>query len=139
MANVGLFAEDKNPAFVPDFLLSLDVRPVEGNIRDKENHSYYVWLFGKPPDLILEIVSDRRGGEATHTMRAYARMGVPFYVIYDPDNHLSHDVLRAFGLNRGKYEPIDPTWFPELRLGLKFWDGEFQGYRSTWLRWCDKK
>jgi hypothetical protein len=59
-ANVGLFAEPKNPAFVPDFLLSLDVKLREGDPRAKENHSYYIWLFGKPPDPILEIVSDRR-------------------------------------------------------------------------------
>jgi Uma2 family endonuclease len=138
-ANLGLFAEPKNPAYVPDFLLSLDRKLREGDSRDKETHSYYIWLYGKAPDLILEIVSDRKGGEATHKMHAYAQMGVPFYVIYDRDNRLRGSVLRAFCIHGKNYEPIDPAWFPDLRLGLKFWEGEFQGYRRTWLRWDDKK
>lgn len=138
-ANVGLFAEPKNPAFVPDFLLSLGVKTGEGDLRAKENHSYYVWKFGKPPDLILEVVSDRRGGEDGYKLRAYARMGVSFYVIYDPDDLLGGGVLRAFAIHRQSYEPFDPTWIPELRLGLKFWEGEFQGWRRNWLRWCDEQ
>jgi len=138
-ANVGLFAEPKNPAFVPDFLLSLDVKFGEGDFSAKENHSYYVWKYGKFPDLILEVVSDRRGGEDGYKMRAYARMGVPFYVIYDPDDLLGGGVLRAFGIHRKQYEPIDPTWMPDVRLGLKFWEGEFQGMRRAWLRWCDEQ
>lgn len=137
LANVGLFAESKKPPLVPDFLLSLEVSAAS-DLRAKENRSYFMWIFGKPPDVVVEIVSDRRGGEADVKMRAYARIGVVFYVIYDPDDLLEGGVLRAFTLNRRRYEAIDPRWLPEVGLGLVLWPGAFEGPTQTWLRWCDR-
>ena len=61
-----------------------------------------------------------------------------FYVIHDPDDLLAGGMLRAFVLQRGKYEPVDPGWFPEVTLGLTLWQGTFEGQQQTWLRWCDR-
>ena len=41
-ANVGVFPERRNPAIVPDVLLSLDVQ-VHEHWWDKEHRSYFVW------------------------------------------------------------------------------------------------
>jgi light-regulated signal transduction histidine kinase (bacteriophytochrome) len=42
--------------------LSLGIKPKK--ISDKkETHSYFVWLYGKPPDLVVEVVSNKKGGE----------------------------------------------------------------------------
>ena len=60
-ANVGVFVQVRNPAIVPDMFLSLDVEVAEDWWR-KEHRSYFVWEFGKPPDLVLEIVSNTEGG-----------------------------------------------------------------------------
>ena len=47
---------------MPDLLLSLGVE--SGEVSEvKETHSYFVWLFGKPPDEVVEIVSNQKGGE----------------------------------------------------------------------------
>jgi hypothetical protein len=137
LANVGFFHTYREPALVPNILLSLDVQ-LAGSPHAKESHSYFQWLMGKAPDVVIEIVSDRRGDEEGTKMRAYARLGVPFYLIFDPDNILDSGVLRAFGLMRKKYEPIEPDWFPEVGLGLKLWQGTFEDWTNTWLRWCDK-
>ncbi len=58
-ANVGIFAQVRNPAIVPDMFLSLDVEVAEDWWR-KEHRSYFVWEFGKPPELVQEaqICSD---------------------------------------------------------------------------------
>jgi Uma2 family endonuclease len=138
MANVAWFYSNKKPAVVPDALLSVDVEPV-ADVRTKEGRSYFQWLRGKPPDVIIEIVSDRRGGEETHKMRLCARQGVPIYVIFDPANRLGGGVLRAFALDAvsGQYQPTDPSYFPKVGLGLKLWTGVFEGQHQTWLRWCD--
>ena len=82
-ANVGVFPEPRNPAIVPDMFLSLDVQVAE-NWWDKAHRSYFVSVFGKPPDLVVEIVSNREGDEVGRKRRRYARMGVGYYVIYDP-------------------------------------------------------
>ena len=58
-ANVGVFVEARNPAIVPDVFVSLDVQ-VADNWWDKRHRSYFVWEFGKPPELVVEIVSNRK-------------------------------------------------------------------------------
>jgi Uma2 family endonuclease len=138
LANVGLFYASGQPPLVPDCLLSLDVAP-RGDLQAKENRSYFVWIVAKVPEVIVEIVSDRRGGEEDIKLDAYARMGVLFYIIHDPQNVLAHGALRAFALQRGKYEPIDPKWLPEVGLGLTLWEGAFEAAQQTWLRWCDRE
>ena len=72
-------------------------------------------------------------------MKAYARQRVLFYVIYDPNNLLHGGVLRAYVLQRNKYEPAEPRWLPEIGLGLVLWEGIFEGQQQTWLRWCDQE
>ncbi|MGH2413303.1 MAG: Uma2 family endonuclease, partial [Microcystaceae cyanobacterium] len=60
-ANVGIFSADEQPAIVPDVFLSLDVQVPE-NWWEKQNRSYLMWKFGKPPDVVIEIVSNKEGG-----------------------------------------------------------------------------
>jgi Uma2 family endonuclease len=137
LANVGLFNVSAQPPLVPDCMLSLDVSAAE-DLRAKENRSYFRWVIGKGPEVVIEIVSDRRGGEDTLKKQQYANVGVLFYVIFDPDNLLGGGVLRAYVLERGKYVPIDPGWFEEVGLGLTLWTGRYEGAQGTWLRWCDR-
>jgi hypothetical protein len=138
MANVGYFYGYRRPPLVPDMFLALDAVP-SGDLHTKEGHSYFQWLQGKPPNVVIEIVSDRRGGEEGLKQRTYALQGVLYYVIFDPDNLLGGGVLRAFALNQGEYEPIDPGWLPRVGLGLTLWQGTFEGCSDTWLRWCDRE
>ena len=137
LADVGWFYKWREPPLVPDGLLSLDAVP-SGDLRTKEGHSYFQWLIGKSPEVIIEIISDKRGGEETLKMRTYARLGVLYYVLFDPRDVLGHGVLRTFVLSRGKYEPLESSWFPEVGLGLTLWEGTYEGHQQAWLRWCDK-
>lgn len=136
-SNVGLFFAANEPPQVPDLLLSLDVRP-GANLHLKRNSAYFVWVFGKPPDLVIEVVSDREGGEDDEKLKTYAHNGVPYYVIFDPDDLLKGGVLRAFELHDGQYQPMDAGWFENIGLGLVLWDGKFERMTECWLRWCDR-
>ncbi len=136
-ANVGLFYAYRQPPLVPDVMLSLGV-PAQRDLSHKENLSYFLWVVGKPPDVVIEIVSDLRGGEETDKMIAYAHIGVAYYVIFDPLNRLHGGLLRAFGLSQGKYQSIGPSWFENAGLGLTIWEGKFEFHPTRWLRWCDR-
>ncbi len=137
-ANVGVFAEARNPAIVPDVFLSLDVQ-VHDNFWDKRHRSYFVWEFGKPPDLVVEIVSNQKGNEVGSKRLRYARMGVGYYVVRDPFHRLMRDDLRVYRLRGGRYERQESPRFPELRLGMRLWEGEFEGvWWNGWLRWTDE-
>jgi hypothetical protein len=138
MVNVGYFFQAKVPPLVPDFLLSLDVE-CPPDLHVKAGHSYFQWLVGKPPDLVVEIVSDRRGGEDSDKMKQYARLRVAYYVIFDPDEVLDGGMLRVYELQRSRYVPVPSGFLEDVGVGVKLWEGPFEGHTDTWLRWCDRK
>ena len=136
-ANVGLFYQLKAPALVPDVMLSLDVQS-DSPPDEPEKRSYFLWEMGKPPDVVVELVSDQRGGEDTDKLTAYARIGVPYYIIYDRFDLLGGGELRAFALREGVYHPISPSWLPGAGLGMTMWTGPYAGWTKAWPRWCDR-
>src|SRR5262249_29516643 len=135
-ANVGVFALVRNPAIVPDVFLSLDVE-VAQDWWQKEHRSYLLWEFGKPPDVVIEIVSNTVGGEADEKHQKYARMRVIYYVIYDPLRQVMPDVLTIYRLSGTDYERHNSLRFPDIGLGVTLWDGTYEGKTDTWLRWTD--
>jgi Uma2 family endonuclease len=137
LSDVGLFYAAGEPALAPDVMLSLNVRkPLD--LTRKDNRSYFVWIMGKPPDVVIEIVSDCRGSEEDYKMDVYARVRVTYYVIFDPLNRLSSETLRGYALHEGVYRPIDVSRLPEVGLGLTLWEGNYEDQPGRWLRWCDR-
>ena len=134
-ADIGVFSRIDQEAIVPDVLLSVGVE-IPGDGHAKEHRSYYLWNFGKPPDIVIEIVSNKKGGEDTRKLEQYALMKVPYYIIYDPEHYLSTRTLRAFQISGTSYiEKVDSV-FPEIGLSLVEWEGHFDGMTATWLRWA---
>jgi hypothetical protein len=94
-ANVGLFYQLKGDPIVPDMLLSLGVQRAE-DLSQKRNCSYFVWEFGKTPEVCIEIVSNREGDEISLSQKSrqkgklrtkketYAQIAVRYYVVFDP-------------------------------------------------------
>jgi hypothetical protein len=138
LANVGWFYQGATPAVVPDVLLSLDVTGPR-DLQVKQGHSYYQWDLGKQPDVIVEAVSNRTGGEESFKKNLYARLGVPYYAVFDPYHFLSEDALRTYELVGGVYRLAEPGPWPAVGLGLRLWQGTFEGFEDTWLRWCDTR
>jgi hypothetical protein len=137
MANVGFFYAVEHPPFVPDMLLSLDVRcPTE--LWTKRHRSYFMWEYGKSPDVVIEVVSNREGGEDTSKLEGYARVRVPYYAVFDPERWLSDQLLRVYELRRFEYQPMEAyEGLPGIGLGLRLWQGVFEEHENLWLRWVD--
>jgi Uma2 family endonuclease len=135
MANVGLFWAVRKPGIVPDMMLSLDVEP-EADWFQKENRSYFVWEFGKLPEVVMEIVSNFKGEELGTKLDKYAAAGVPYYAVYDPALHYGEPSVRLFALQNMEYLPMQDNVFTHVGLGLVLWQGVFEGRMDTWLRWC---
>jgi Uma2 family endonuclease len=119
-ANVGLFYKLYGDPIVPDVLLSLGVhRPADYS--QKRNRSYFVWEFGKVPEVCIEIVSNQEGDELVLSRKSqqkgkeickkdiYAQIGVPYYVVFDPlrqiqaSNQMDGALLRVWTLTSGEY------------------------------------
>ena len=135
LANVGLFPVPRNPAIVPDVMLSLDVTAPEDVTRIR---SYYMWEFGKPPDVVIEIVSNTKGEEKGTKRTDYAQIGVAYYIVYDSLPYLDGDVLEVYELRGGQYQRLPDAWLPNDGLGVTLWEGTFEGLHGTWLRWCNQ-
>jgi Uma2 family endonuclease len=138
LANVGLFYSINRPALVPDVLVSVDVA-FPADIWEKRHRSYMIWQYDKPPEVVIEIVSNRVGGEDDAKLRSYARMGIAYYVIYDPTMQLSDQVLRLYELRPTTYVLLEAFWLPGVELGLTLWQGKFEDREDTWLRWCNQE
>jgi hypothetical protein len=135
-ANVGVFTTAHDPPTVPDVFVSLDVQPHK-DIWAKEHRSYFVWEFGKMPDLVIEVVSNREGGELSDKKKRYRKMPIAWYVVWDPGGFLSDTALQGFELRGHLYVRMTRLFFDSLGLGLVEWTGAYEGLESRWLRWCD--
>ena len=143
-ANVGLFYALKHDPLVPDAFLSLGVQMPE-DWSQKQNRSYFVWEFGKVPEVCIEIVSNRKGNELGTKKDDYARVGIAYYVVFDPlwqlqgADELNGALLKSWVLTGKKYVELpEPIWLETIGMGLILWKGEFEGQQGTWLRWCNQ-
>lgn len=135
-ANVGIFYAINQPPVVPDMFLSLGVE-VADDWWAQEYRSYFLWEFGKPPDVVVEIVSNRRGGEMSHKFARYAQVGVSYYVIFDPQLLVQSTALRVYELHAGEYRPRPDLRLPRIDLAMTLWEGTYEDKPDRWLRWCD--
>lgn len=136
-SDVGVFQTATLPPIVPDVFVSLDVE-VTAPLGTPESRSYFIWLYGKAPDVAIEIVSQTEGDEETRKMLRYAELGIAYYVIHDPMKRLSEEILRVYVLHGGQYVRQPSNLLDKLELRVGLWEGEFEGWHQTWLRWFDK-
>jgi Uma2 family endonuclease len=139
MTNVGLFFAIRTPPFVPDVLVSLGVESPADPF-PKRNRSYFIWEYGKPPDVVVEVVSNDEGGEDTVKLQGYAKIGVPYYIIYDPEEHTSSKRLRIYRNAGGRYQldESETMVLDTLGLGVTLWSGSYEDMTQQWLRWTSR-
>jgi Uma2 family endonuclease len=137
-ANVGIFYSTHKSPLVPDVFLSLGVQ-IADNWWEKKNRSYFTWEFGKPPEVVIEIVSNRVGNELGSKLRDYAQIGVKYYIVFDPSGQLSRVPLQVYQLQGMFYVVMETTWLEQVGLGVTLWEGTFEAKTDVWLRWCDQE
>jgi hypothetical protein len=138
MANVALYYALRQQPLVPDALISLDVE-LPADFWKKENRSYLIWEYGKPPDVVVEIVSNRKGQEMGYKLTQYARLGIAYYIVYDPNRLLSNKALHVYTWKDVRYQESKKTWLPAADLGVTLWTGSYRDMEATWLRWQDEQ
>ncbi|OUL34445.1 hypothetical protein BV372_13645 [Nostoc sp. T09] len=105
---------------VPDGFLSLGV---ERRKAGKSRLSYVVWEENEiVPILALEIVSLTPGEEYDKKLDTYAKLGVLYYIIYNPEywQRDHHQPFEVYRLVDGSYQQQigEPFWMPEIGLGI---------------------
>ncbi|MGG6269521.1 Uma2 family endonuclease [Leptolyngbya sp. AN03gr2] len=126
---------------VPDAFLSLGVERKKGG---KSRRSYVMWEEkGTVPILTLEMVSHKPGGEYDEKMQIYARLGVLYYVIYNPEfwRRDKHEPFEVYKLIEGEYQlqSGEPYWMPEIELGIGRTQTQFGNLPQEQLAWFDER
>ncbi len=137
LANVGLHYHPQKHPLQSHVMLSMGVKLGE-DLATLKNRSYFIWEMGKPPEAVIELVSFRLGRDENLLRQQYARIAIPYYVIFDPENCVRLGQLRAYLLCGKTYEVTSPEWLSDIDLGLKLWEGAYEGHHWRWLRWCDR-
>ena len=124
---------------VPDAFLSLGVERKKGG---KSRLSYVMWEEQDiPPVLVLEMVSHQPGDEYTEKMEIYARLGVLYYLAYNPEfwQRDRHQPFEVYKLDAGTYhlQIGEPYWMPEAGLGIGRYQAEIGGLSQEILTWYD--
>ncbi|MGB3300993.1 MAG: Uma2 family endonuclease [Phormidesmis sp.] len=108
---------------VPDAFLSLGVERRKASREGKSRLSYAVWDEGSVvPTMALEMVSQTPGSEYDEKFEIYRRLGVLYYVVYNPLHweRDRHQPFELYKLVEGEYrlQLGEPCWMPEVGLGL---------------------
>ncbi|HCQ23202.1 MAG: Uma2 family endonuclease [Aphanizomenon sp.] len=128
-------AQLKNQDFRgPDFFAVLGVPKTE-------RLSWVVWEEGKPPDVVIELLSESTASNDKNAKKLIYQnqMRVSEYFWYDPFNP---DDFAGFDLNSGTYQQIamndkNQLISKVLDLALVRWQGNYRGVDATWLRWAN--
>lgn len=135
--DMGVYYDPYQPAIVPDGFLSLGVeRFYDENLRP----SYAIWEEEKVPILVLEVVSQTYRNEYSTKKDEYAKLGVLYYVVYNPTRRRKPR-LEVHQLINGVYQLQDgnPVWLPEVGLGIGIERGTYQGITREWMYWYNQQ
>lgn len=126
---------------VPDGFLSLGVERRKGG---KSRKSYVTWEENNiPPILAIEIVSWTPGNEYDEKRDIYAKLGVLYYVIYNPEfrQRDRHQPFEVYKLVNGVYQLQigEPYWMSEVGLGIGRHLITSGGVQQEVLGWYDEQ
>ena len=92
---------------------------------------------------LLEMVSHKPGGEYDEKLAIYQKLGVLYYVVYNPKYWRldKHEPFEVYRLESGKYrqQESEPYWMPEVGLGIGRHQGEVGGLGQEILTWYDEQ
>ncbi|MGK7890194.1 MAG: Uma2 family endonuclease [Leptolyngbyaceae cyanobacterium] len=132
---------NRTPTVIPDGFLSIGV---QRHKREGRGRLSYVLQEENEvvPLLALEFVSKTYGQEYSEKMTKYAKLGVQYYVIFNPEYSRRHqqDPFEVYKFVEGTYQlqPGEPYWLPEIGLGIGRVQGELGGIFQEWLAWHDE-
>lgn len=126
---------------VPDAFLSLGVERLKNG---QTRSSYAVWEEeGVAPTFALEVVSQTPGSEYEVKRDLYAKLGVLYYVIYNPKfwHRGEHQPFEVYKLEAGNYrlQQGEPYWMPEVGLGIGRCEIQFGNFPREVLTWYDER
>lgn len=109
----------------------------------KERKSWVIWEEKKPPDIVIELLSESTASEDKNNKKKIYQnqIQVPEYYWFDP---FEPSDFAGFELRHGTYQPLpfdvqSRLISPRLGLALARRQGTYENIETTWLRWETKQ
>ncbi|NES20217.1 MAG: Uma2 family endonuclease [Symploca sp. SIO3E6] len=136
-----LYENKRQPVVTPDGFLSIGV---PRSTSERGRLSYVLWEENNiPPVLAIEIVSKHYNDEYSDKKEKYAKLGVKYYLIYNPNywKRDKHQPFELYRLEQGEYilQSTEPYWIPEIDLGIGRGTVNYVKLKREWLLWYDKE
>ncbi|NER36493.1 MAG: hypothetical protein F6J93_21330 [Oscillatoria sp. SIO1A7] len=128
----------------PDWFYVPSVLPRE---QERERRSYTPHIEGDVPAIVMEFLSETKGGEYSKDSEApvgkwyyYEKiLQVPIYAIFSPrKGRLEVHELQSQKYRQQKPDENNRYWIAEMGLFLGVWFGTKQNRTGNWLRWWDE-
>ena len=118
---------NKNAKLSPDCMVAFGVNVEKVEIRN----GYLIWEMGKPPDVVIEVASERTArADLTSKRERYASLGIPEYWRLDPSGGDRYgEPLVGEYLVDGEYRRIE---LHEDDYGLVWARSEIMGINIRW-------
>ena len=144
----------KSKSIVPDGFLAIGVpRRQDDETPEGGRLSYVLWQEKVKPILALEVVSKKYNGEYDLKLALYKKLGILYYVIYNPLSgrrglYKTRQSLEVYKLIDDKYE-LQPSvallqeagkvvWMPEIGLGIGCEYRVYGNWDREWVYWYDR-
>ncbi len=120
---------NKNAKLSPDCMVAIGINPQDVELKN----GYLIWEIGKPPDVVIEVASERTArADLTRKRARYAGLGIAEYWRLDPSGgdrygeplvgeYLANGEYRRIGLHRGD-DGLVWARSPVMGINLR-WDG----------------
>ena len=120
---------NKNAKLSPDCMVAIGINPADVELKN----GYLIWEIGKPPDVVIEVASERTArADLTRKRERYASLGIAEYWRLDPSGgdrygeplvgeYLADGEYRRIGLHRGD-DGLVWARSPVMGINLR-WDG----------------
>ena len=119
---------NKNAKLSPDCMVAIGINPEDVELKN----GYLIWEIGKPPDVVIEVASERTArADLTRKRDRYASLGIPEYWRLDPSGGDRYgEPLVGEYLSHGEYHRINLhdddgiLWARSPIMGINLiWDG----------------
>jgi Uma2 family endonuclease len=143
----------KSKCIVPDGFLAVGVPRYTG---EQGRLSYVLWQEQVLPILVLEVVSDSYNSEYENKLALYEKLGILYYVIYNPKKrgkYKQRQSLEVYRLENHKYQLLESVlllkiegtqsegrmvWLTELEIGIGCEQKAESNWQREWLYWYDR-
>ncbi|MBE7533714.1 MAG: hypothetical protein HND44_21125 [Chloroflexi bacterium] len=71
-----------------------------------------------------------KGQKLGYKLAQYARLGIAYYIVYDPNRLPGNKTLHVYTWKDARYQESKKLWLPAIGLGVMLWTENYRGMET---------